>query len=103
MGHSFYITRKYVVLRTASQAFSDKINSAAASYGLTDLQAADYRALNDDYAEKFQLSEAPATRTRGTIQARNDAAVLLKARASHLVKIIAATPTVTDAQKATSG
>jgi hypothetical protein len=99
MSHSFYITRKYGVLRTASQAFSDLINSAAESYGLTVLQAADYRALNDDYAEKFQISVAPETRTVGTIRARTDAARLLKARAAQLAKIIAGTPTVTSQQK----
>ena len=103
MGLSFYITRKYVVLRTASQAFSDKINSAAASYGLTDLQAEDYRALNDDYAVKFQIAAAPGTRTKGTILARNDAAALLKAKAAQLAKIIAGTQTVTNEQKLALG
>src|SRR5688572_24778343 len=103
MGKSFYLTSSYSQLRNASQVFSDLINAAATSYGLNALQAAAYQTLNDSYSAKFVLADAPETRTKATILDRNNAAVLLKANASMLAKIIEATPTVTDGQKANLG
>ncbi|MGB7157164.1 MAG: hypothetical protein WBD40_03795 [Tepidisphaeraceae bacterium] len=103
MGRSFYHAKSYAQLRDGSQAFSDLINAAAPSYGLTTLQAASYQTLNDDYAAKYLLAEAPQTRTKGTLLNRNDAKVLLVAKASELAKIIDTTPTVTNGQRANLG
>jgi hypothetical protein len=103
MGQSFYLTQNYGQLRNASQTFSDLINAAAVSYGLTVPQAASYQTLNDDYVAKFLLADAPETRTKAAILDRNDAAVLLRAKAAELAKIIDATPTVTDGQRANLG
>lgn len=98
MGRSFYFGTA-AQLYTGSQTFSDLINASATTYGLTTAQATAYKALNDDYAAKYRLSEAPETRTRGTIQARNDSTVLLTQKAAELAKIVDATPTVTNQQK----
>jgi hypothetical protein len=103
MGKSFYCTRSYDQLRNGSQVFSDLINAGATSYGLTTLQATSYQTLHDDYVTKFLLAEAPATRTKGTILARNDAADLLRDKAAELAKIVEATPTVTNEQRADLG
>ena len=103
MGKSFYLTPSYSKLRNASQMFSDLINAGAVSYGLTMPHAAAYKALNDSYFAKFLLADAPETRTKATILDRNNAAILLKANASMLAKIVEATTTVTDGQKANLG
>ncbi len=98
MGKSFYYGTD-AQLYTGSQTFSDLINAAATTYGLTVAQAASYQTLNDSFAASYMLSQAPETRTKGTIQARNDAKVLLKQKAAELAKIVEATPTVTNQQK----
>ena len=103
MGKSFYLAKSYAQLRDGSQTFSDLINAAAASFGLTTLQAVSYKTVNDDYTAKFLVALAPQTRTKGTLLDRNDAKVLLVAKASELAKIIDATPTVTDGQRANLG
>jgi hypothetical protein len=83
--------------------FSDLIVAGAVSYGLTVPMATAYQTLNDSYVAAFVLADAPETRTKGAILARNDAAVLLRAKAAELAKIIEATPTVTNEQKANLG
>src|SRR6476620_2714104 len=100
MGKSFYLTNRYGDLRNASQVFSDLINAAATSYGITMPQAVAYKALNDSFVAKFLLADAPETRTKATILDRNNAAILLNQNASMLAKIVEATPTVPVAQKA---
>lgn len=103
MGKSFYVTQSYSQLRNASQTFSDLIDATPTSYGLTTSQATAYKTLNDDYVAKFLLADAPETRTKAALLNRNNAAVLLKAKAAELAKIVEATPTVTDGQKANLG
>ena len=61
MGKSFYLTQSPSQLRNASQVFSDLINAAAVSYGLTVPQAASYQTLNDSYVAAFLLADAPET------------------------------------------
>ena len=103
MGKSFYLAKSYAQLRDGSQAFSDSINVAPSSFGLSTLQAVSYKTLNDDFAAKFMLALAPETRTKSMILTRNGAKILLVAKASELAKIIDATPTVTDGQRANLG
>jgi hypothetical protein len=102
MGRSFYLGT-LAELYTGTKVFSDLINAAATTYGLTTAQATAYKALSDDYVAKYDLSVAPETRTKGTILARNDSRGLLKLNAAGLAKIIEATPTVTSQQKADLG
>src|SRR5688572_3148995 len=99
MGKSFYLTKSYVDLYAGSNTFNNLISTGFASYGLTELQSDAYAALNASYAAAFLLAQAPQTRTKGTIQARNDAALPLVAKASELAKIIDAYPPVTNQQK----
>ena len=103
MGKSFYYTQSYSQLCNASQVFSDLINAAAVSYGLTVAQAADYKTLHDDYKAKFMLTEAPATRTSVTLIDRNNSASALRVKAAELARIVEATPTVTDGQRESLG
>src|SRR5688500_15241557 len=103
MGKSFYLTQSPSQLQAASQSFSDLINAAAVSYGLTVPQAASYQTLNDTFSAAYFLAKAPETRTKATVQARRDAKIALVAKAAELAKIIEATPTVTNEQKVTLG
>ena len=102
MGRSFYFGT-LAQLYTGSQTFSDLINAAATSYGLTTAQALSYQTLNDDFAAKYLLAQAPETRTKGAVQARNDAKLLLIQKAAELAKIVEATPAVTNQQKVDLG
>src|SRR5690242_15870359 len=103
MGRSFYLTRNYADLYAGSNTFNDLIATGYAGYGLTQQMAQDYDALNTTYSDAFLLAQAPQTRTKGTIQARNDAADPLVAKAAELARIIEATPTVTNQQKVDLG
>src|SRR5688572_8590898 len=99
MGKSFYLAQSHADLYAGSNTFSGLITASPTSYGLVAGQASAYAALNASYAAAFLLAQAPQTRTKGTIQARNDAAIPLRNSASELAKIIDATPTVTNQQK----
>jgi hypothetical protein len=103
MGRSFYSTPSYGQLQIASQTFTDLIVADAESYGLSSAQALSYQTLNDDYATKFQLAAAPETRTKVAIINRNNSADQLRKKAVELAKIIDATPTVTEGQRAALG
>jgi hypothetical protein len=103
MGRSFYLAKSHADLYAGSNTFSNLISSAYASYGLSQAQAQDYAALNATYGAAFLLAQAPQTRTRSTLQDRNDAAIPLVAKAAELAKIIDATPTVTNSQKVALG
>jgi hypothetical protein len=103
MGQSFFLTRNYSQLRNASQTFSDLISATPLVYGLSAPLALEYKNLNDDYVAKFLLADAPETRTKVTILDRNNAADLLRAKASQLAKLIEGTASVTDGQKAALG
>jgi hypothetical protein len=86
-----------------SMAFSAKINESPETYGLSEQQCVDYAALNAAYASAYRLAIAPATRTRGTVIAKNDAREALRAAASELAKIIGANPDVTSSMKVDLG
>ena len=103
MGQSFYLAKKNAVLLAKSLAFSDLINAGATAYGLTTVQAADYKTLNDTFAAKYQLAQGDSTRTKATVQGARDARIALVAKASALAKIVEATATVTNEQKAALG
>ena len=103
MGRSFFDTRKYDELKTGSQVFSNLISATPTAFGLTAPLALEYKTLNDDFAAKFLLAEAPETRTKVSITDRNDAAVLLKAKAKQLAKLVDGTATVTNGQREALG
>jgi hypothetical protein len=102
MGRSFYLGSD-AELYNGTKVFSDLINAAATTYGLTTAQATSYKTLSDDFVAKQDIATAPATRTKTTILDRNNARDLLRPYAAQLAKIIEATPTVTDGQKAALG
>lgn len=99
MGRSFYLSKSYADLYAGSNTFNNLIATGYASYGLTQPQAQSYDALNDTFAAAFLLAQAPQTRTKGTIQARNDAALPLVQKAAELAGIIENHPGVTNQQK----
>jgi hypothetical protein len=103
MGRSFFDTRSYNDLRNGSQVFSDLISGSPITYGLTAPLALEYKTLNDDYDAKFLIAEATETRSKVSITNRNDAAVLLKAKAKLLANLIDGTATVTDGQRQALG
>ena len=98
MGRSFYLGT-IAQLYTGTQTFATLIVASPTSYGLSASIAAAYKTLSDSYVAKYILSEAPETRTKGTVRARNDAKTLLKQKAAELAKIIEATPSVTNQQR----
>lgn len=102
MADSFF-TGNYALLRTGSQNFSTKISATPTLYGLVAAQAAAYAALNDAYADAYDATVDPDTRTKGKIALRNQTAIPLKLMASDLGKIVEGTPTVNDDQKISLG
>jgi hypothetical protein len=98
MGRSFF-TGSYAALYAGSNNFSTKISATPTAFGLSAPQATAYAALNDAYAAAYLAAETIETRTRGTVQARNDAAEPLVNMASDLAKIIEGTATVTNQQR----
>jgi len=83
--------------------FSTLITAMPTAYGLTALQAASYQAVHDIFAEKYQISQDPSTRTRPAIAAKDQARFNLKYQARLLAKLVEGTASVTDAQKYSLG
>ena len=98
MARSFY-TGNYTQLYTGSASFSTQITAAPTAVGLTSQIATAYAALNATYAAAFLAAASLDTRTKGSVAARNDAAMVLRARAAELAKLINGTSTVTNQQK----
>jgi len=86
-------------IATGSANFLTKITSTPTAYGLVAAQATAYAAVNTAYQTAYTTAITPATRTKGAVEAKNQAKVNLKAAASDLAKIIDGTPTVTNQQK----
>jgi ribosomal protein S11 len=103
MSRSFYTTQIYAELYAGSNVFSAQISATPTAFGLTAPQAASYATLNDTFGAAYLAAVSPETRTKGTLLARDNAAKALRASAVELAKIIDATPTVTDTQRANLG
>ena len=86
-------------IASGTQVFSGVINTDFALYGLTNAQATSYSILSGQYFAAWQAATNPATRTHGTVAAKNAAKIALKAAAKDLASIINGTPTVTDQMK----
>jgi len=98
MGRSFF-GRTDADLRFGSVAFANQISDSPESFGLSPSDAAAYQSLSDIYIASYEVANAPGTRTKGTVIAKNDARAALRAMASTLARKINGTATVTDAQK----
>lgn len=99
MGTSFFRSKTLADLQAGSQKFSDMIATGYASYGLTLPMATEYATLNDNFSNYYFLAKADATRTKATVQARNDAKILLVEKASQLAKLIDGTGSVSNETK----
>jgi hypothetical protein len=98
MGKSFF-TKTEADLYDGTLSFATKITATPTAYGLTAAQATTYTTLSNTFRTAYQVANDPVTRTKSTVQAKNDAKRVLKANASMLAKIVEATPTVTNQQR----
>ena len=86
-------------IASGSANFSTKISATPTAYGLVAAQATAYAAVNTAYQTAYTTAITPATRTKGTFAAKNDAKRNLRVMAADLAKIIDGTATVTNQQK----
>src|SRR5689334_3859073 len=84
MNRSFFTTNVDSVLAAASDNFSTRISASAAEYGLSPSQAAAYAALNAAWQSAYQAAITPATRTKSSVAAKNQARIPLRRMASDL-------------------
>lgn len=99
MARSFFNTRNDAELYTGSAAFSAQISATPEAFGITSEIASGYAALDAVFAAAYMAANAPDTRTRGAVAAKDDAAAAVKRQAAAIAKLIAASPAVTDQQK----
>jgi hypothetical protein len=85
-----------------AQNFSSLISAGAVSYGLTSSQATAFAALLATYTTDLAAVD-PGVRSKATVLTKNAARGALVTNARALAKIVEATPTVTNTQKATLG
>jgi len=91
--------QKQLELGSWSRNFATKIVLTPTIFGLTASQATSFEALTNDFTARLLTATTPTTRTKGTVAAKNVSMSALQARASQLVRIITATPTVTPEQR----
>ncbi len=90
-------------LVTWSTNFDAKLRVSAVAFGLTAAQATAYTGLHDAFVDAYQTANNPDTRSPSNIVAKNTAKDALISYARELARIVQATPTVTDEQKAELG
>lgn len=83
--------------------FDVKITATPTAFGLTAGQATVFHGLALDFSTRLATATAPATRTKGTIQAKDISRAALRASARSLAKIVNAYPATTNAQRADLG
>jgi len=83
--------------------FDQRINAEWVSYGLTAGDAAAFHVLVLDFSAKLAVANAPASRTRVSVAAKNLSRALLKKNARQLARIINAHPGVSDQQRVDLG
>ncbi len=94
-----FIPSKDADLINWSAGFSSKITATPTAFGLTAPQATAYAALDTAFAGAYATAVDPATRTRGTIAAKDAARIPLVAQARELARIINAFPSITNQQR----
>jgi hypothetical protein len=90
-------------LLTFGTNMSSIITATPTVYNLTSGDATSLAGLVSDYDTKLGVAETPATRTKGTIAAKNTSKKALLAKIRAFCRIIKAVPTVTDQQLANLG
>ena len=89
-------------LLAASLNFSTQITLTPVAFGLSAAQATAFAALYQTFATAMQGVE-PGVRSKASVFSKNSAKRFLTLSARQLAKIVEATPTVTNAQRATLG
>jgi hypothetical protein len=78
--------------------FSEKVSAGPGVYGLTSLQATQFAASCQAYADRFRVNSNLNARSRITVQEKNAAKQTLKEEARRLVSIVRGQPQLSDAQ-----
>jgi len=91
------------VLLPWSTNFSARISLTPTVFSLTAADATAYAALHADFVTRLAAADTPATRTKAIVAAKNQSKANLLAKARQFAKVIKASPTVTDAQRADLG
>lgn len=76
-----------------------KVKASAETYGVTEVIATSFGDVNDALQAAWALSQDPATATKVTRAAKDDALLAMRVAARQIVGIIQATPSVTNAMK----
>lgn len=79
------------------------ITTSPETFGLTLAQADHYADLYEAFAAAYRTAIEPSTRTKPSVNAKNEARRTLEREARRLARLIQATTSVTDAQKAELG
>lgn len=102
-GNTDYLPTREAELLTFCTSFDEQINNTPEAFGLTAAQAANYSTLFTAFAAKYQAANDGTTRTPAVIAAKNTAKEALITDTRKLAKLIQATPSVTDEQRAGLG
>jgi hypothetical protein len=103
MASTDYLPSREAELVTWTQTFSTLISAAPTSYGLSAAQATAFATLKTNWVNTYNTANSLGTRTSSAVAAKNTAKAAVIANARLLVRIVQATPTVTDAQKTDLG
>jgi hypothetical protein len=98
-----YIPQREADLLNWSTNFDAAIAATPTAYGLTAEQATDYTTAQAAFAQAYQLSNNPATRTPSAIETKDDAKAALIAETRKLVNIVQAYPGTTDTMRVSLG
>lgn len=82
-----------------SVQFKDGLQAHTAVYGISSTQLSAYVAAHNAFATALATATNPATRTKGTVAAKNDARSILKVLAGSYGRMIGANTLVTSQQK----
>jgi len=91
--------RADLALDNWSKNFDARVTPAPIPLGLSVAQAAEFHVVALDFTARLAIATNPATRTKGSVAAKDVARAALRAKAAQLIKIISATPTVTPTQR----
>lgn len=83
--------------------FDVKITATPTAFGLLAAQATVFHGLALDFSTRLATATAPATRTKGNIEAKDTSRAALRANARALAKIVNAYPGTTNAMRADLG
>lgn len=102
MGKDFFPDREAEMV-TWSQLFAERIASDPQAVGLSQEQCDAYLVVQQAFANAYQISQAPATRTTPAISTKNDCRRAMETMSRQYARIIQSQPQVSDAQRSELG